>query len=136
MLLAEFVERAADTGLVFMIKMDGERPRKKWTLRINKTPFVGDYWMGGGDHETLDDLLDHARRSVAGLPGDWSWIGEPVSDAEAYAELFEAIGATGELFIVQYSLGSKWVLFAARDKIEGFPTLDACVLEGLAKLGW
>ncbi|MFD4674139.1 hypothetical protein ACFWNN_30780 [Lentzea sp. NPDC058450] len=136
MLLAEFVERAADTGLAFMIKMDGPRPSNKWTMRINKSPFVGDYWMGGGDYQTLDKLLASARRSLAELPGDWSWTGEPISDAEAYAELFEAIGETGELFIVQYSLNSKWVLFAAGDKIEGFPTLDACVLNGLSKLGW
>ena len=136
MLLSEFVERAADTGLVFMLKMDGPRPRKKWTLRINKTPFVGDHWSGGGDFETLDDLLTSARRSLTELPGDWSWTGEPISDADGYAELFEAIGETGELFIVQYSLAHKWVLMAAKDKVEGYPTLDACVLDGLAKLGW
>ncbi|MDX3656972.1 hypothetical protein PV646_06590 [Streptomyces sp. ID05-26A] len=134
--MSEFVERAGDTGLVIMIKMDGPRPRNKWTLRINKTPFVGEHWSAGGDFETLDEGLASARRALSELPGDWSWTGEPISDAAGYAELLEAIGETGELFIVQYSLDHKWVLFAAKDKIEGFPTLDACVLGGLAKLGW
>ncbi|MGW6931119.1 hypothetical protein ACWGE0_13715 [Lentzea sp. NPDC054927] len=77
-----------------------------------------------------------ARKALAELSGDWSWLDEPVSDADAYAELFEAVGETGELLIVQYSLGSRWVLFAAGHKQEGYPSLDECVLDGLAKLGW
>ncbi|MEV6243551.1 hypothetical protein [Lentzea sp. NPDC051838] len=136
MLLAEFVERAGQTGVVFMIKMDGPRPRNKWTVKLNQPPYVGEYWYAGGDFADLDQGLACARESLAELPGDWAWLDEPVSDADAYAELFEAIGDTGELFIVQYSLESKWVLFAAKGKHEGYASLDECVLDGLAKLGW
>ncbi|WP_112264877.1 hypothetical protein [Lentzea terrae] len=136
MRLADFVERVGQTGVVFMMKMDGPRPRNKWTVRLNKPPYVGEYWFAGGDFPRLDQGLDSARRDLVTLPGDWSWLDEPISDADAYAELFEAIGDTGELLIVQYGLGSKWVLFAGGDEQDGYASLDECVLAGLAKLGW
>ncbi|MEU0884024.1 hypothetical protein ABZ345_35970 [Lentzea sp. NPDC005914] len=136
MLLAEFVERVGQTGVVFMMKIDGPRPRNKWTLRLRKPPYADEYWMSGGDFADLDRALASARKDLATLPGDWSWLDEPISDADGYAELFDALGEAGQLFIVQYSLDSKWVLFAGGVKQEGFTNLDECVLEGLAELGW
>jgi hypothetical protein len=136
MLLADFVERAGRAGVVTMIKMDGPRPGKKWTVRLNKPPQAGERWNSGGDFATLDKGLACARKSLAGLPGDWSWLDEPISDADAYAEVFEEIGETGELFIVQYTRESRWVLFAGKYRREGCATLDECVLDGLSKLGW
>ncbi|MDX8032518.1 hypothetical protein SK803_20080 [Lentzea sp. BCCO 10_0856] len=53
-----------------------------------------------------------------------------------YADVFEAVDETGELLIVQYRLGSRSVLFAAGHEQEGYPSLDECVLDGLARLGW
>lgn len=136
MLLADFVERTSRAGIVFMIKMDGPRPRDKWTVRLSKPPHVGDRWGAGGDFARLDQALNRVRRSLAELPGDWSWLDEPISDADAYADVFETVGETGELFIVQHSADSRWVLFAAEGRYEGYATLDECVLDGLTKLGW
>ncbi|HEX8867292.1 MAG TPA: hypothetical protein VF821_16655 [Lentzea sp.] len=134
MLLADFVERAGLSGVVFMMKMDGPRPRNKWTVRLNKPPYVGEYWMAGGDCATLGQGLALARKALIELPGDWSWLDEPISDADAYAELFEAIGDTGQLLIVQYCPASGWVLFAGGDRQDGYASLDECVLDGIAKL--
>jgi hypothetical protein len=134
MRLADFVERAGRAGVVFMMKMDGPRPRNKWTVHLSKPPYVGEYWVAGGDFPELDRGLTAVRRGLATLPGDWSWLDEPISDADAYAELFEAVGDAGELFIVQYSLESKWVLFVSGGKYEGYASLDECVLDGLARL--
>ncbi|GHH58621.1 hypothetical protein [Lentzea cavernae] len=135
MLLAEFFERAGLAGVVSLVKMDGPRPRNKWTVHLSKPPYVGEYWMSGGDFTTLDRGLASARRALGELPGDWSWLDEPISDADAYAELFEAVGETGELFIVQYSAESKWVSYAGGAQ-RSCATLDECVENGLAELGW
>ncbi|MET9228902.1 hypothetical protein [Lentzea sp. NPDC003310] len=136
MLLGEFVERVALAGVVFMIKMDGPRPSNKWTLHVSKSPQPEDYWVARSDCARLEQGLTRVRKRLPELPGDWSWLDEPIEDADAYADVFEEIGATGELFIVQYGLASKWVLFAAKGKFEGYASLDECVEDGLAKLGW
>jgi hypothetical protein len=56
-------------------------------VRLNKPPYVGEYWRAGGDFAELDQGLDSARKDLATLPGDWSWLAEPISDADAYAEV-------------------------------------------------
>ena len=114
MLLADFVERTGRSGVDVMIKMDGPRPRNKWTVRLWQPPYVGEYWRAGGDCATLDEGLAHARKALAGLPGDWSWLDEPISDTDAYAELFEAVGETGH---------------------EGHDALDERAVEGAAAQG-
>ncbi|GAB2854127.1 hypothetical protein [Lentzea nigeriaca] len=35
-----------------------------------------------GDFERLDQVVDHLRKWLGQLPGDWSWLGEPVEDLD------------------------------------------------------
>ena len=56
------------------------------------------------------------------------------------ADFAERAGRSGVVFMMKMdgprpSLESRWVLFSG-GKHEGYPSLDECVLDGLAKLGW
>lgn len=78
MLLAEFLTRAGETGAVVLLKIDGERRRKRWTVVLS-SPHVE---AGRGDFERLDQALKYAREWLVQLPGDTSWVHEPVEDVD------------------------------------------------------
>lgn len=79
MLLAEFLAKAGDAGAVVLLKIDGERLRRRWTVVLS-SPHVD---VGSrGDFERLDQGLQFAREWLVRLPGDTSWVHEPVEDVD------------------------------------------------------
>lgn len=125
MKLAEFVERAGQSGATVMPKIDGERERRLWTVLVAGP----DDSVAHSGFETLDEGLTSARKWLAALPGEWSWLDEPVDDVDEIAEVFEEWGRRGEVVNVDYSLERWWRFVAARTVRDGLRSLGECLLE-------
>jgi hypothetical protein len=79
MLLVELLDRAGEEGAVVVLKIDGRRDRRRWTAVVSH----GEADLAHrGDFERLDQVVDHLRKWLAQLPGDWSWLDEPVEDLD------------------------------------------------------
>ncbi len=97
MRLADFVELAEMAGARIWLKMDGERATHRWTVVIS-SPQAGFHLRR--DVNRLEYVLKIARDELAKLPGDWSWLGEPVEDLDDVAEFYEEHGRAGEVVII------------------------------------
>ncbi|GGU82478.1 hypothetical protein [Lentzea flava] len=79
MLLIELLDRAGREGAVVVLKIDGQRDRRRWTVVVSHAePELAHR----GDFERVDQAVDHLRTWLAQLPGDWSWLDEPVEDLD------------------------------------------------------
>ncbi len=132
MTVADFVELAGLGGATVMLKIDGERAAKRWTVLVS-SPHLE--FPHRADVNRFDQALAFARKWLAELPGDWSWLDEPVEDLDAFAEDFEEFGRRGEVVIVQYGVDVQWRFYAARTTRDGFASLDECLLEIIGLLG-
>ncbi|MCG8920989.1 hypothetical protein [Lentzea sp. CC55] len=97
MRLADLVELAEMTGARVWLKMDGQRATHRWTVIISHP--------GTGFHHRRDvNRLDHVvtilRDELVRLPGDWSWLREPVEDLNEVAEFYEEQGGAGEVVVI------------------------------------
>ncbi|MDX8051958.1 hypothetical protein SK571_21405 [Lentzea sp. BCCO 10_0798] len=97
MLLAEFVELAEMAGARIWLKMDGERATHRWTVIISSAQ--ADF-RHRRDVNRLDHVLKIVRDELAKLPGDWSWLHEPIDDLNEVAEFYEERGRAGEIVII------------------------------------
>lgn len=97
MLLADFVELAEMAGARVWLKMDGERATHRWTVIISSE-------QAGLRHRRdvnrLDHVLEIVRDELAKLPGDWSWLHEPIDDLNEVAEFYEERGRAGEIVVI------------------------------------
>ncbi|MGW4206708.1 hypothetical protein ACWEIJ_01855 [Lentzea sp. NPDC004789] len=93
--MADFVELAEMAGATVWLKMDGERATKRWTVLISSADFVS-----RTDVNRLDQALRFARNELAKLPGDWSWLDDPIEDLDDVAEFYEERGRDGEIVII------------------------------------
>ena len=134
MLLSWFAERAGNAGAHLAFKIDGPRERKKWTLILSSPPYEDEYWARRSDFEDLGDGLDWVRETLRLRPGDWSWVDEPLEDADAFAAVMEEIGAMDQCFIVQYAVDTRWTLIGAGVKVPGYPNLEACLFDGFDRV--
>lgn len=94
MTVADFVELAGFAGAAVWLKMDGERATKRWTVLVS-SPHLE--FPHRADVNRLDQALSFARKSLVQLPGDWSWINDPVVDLDEFAEHYEEMGRRGEV---------------------------------------
>lgn len=94
MTVADFVELAGFAGATVWLKMDGERATHRWTVIVSGPD--GE-WLGRKDVNRLDQALAFARKTLVRLPGDWSWIDDPVVDLDEFAEHYEEMGRRGEV---------------------------------------
>ncbi|MDX8142781.1 hypothetical protein SK854_11710 [Lentzea sp. BCCO 10_0061] len=97
MLLAEFVELAEMAGARIWLKMDGERVTHRWTVIISEPRADLRHRR---DVNRLDHVLKIVRDELAKLPGDWSWLHEPIEDLNDVAEYYEELGRAGEIVII------------------------------------
>jgi hypothetical protein len=65
--LPELMERLGDAGLVFLVKMDGEREHKRWTVVVTGKPLTERPIRVDGN--TLQYCLKHALQALrAAIP--------------------------------------------------------------------
>jgi hypothetical protein len=95
MRVADFVELAEMAGATVWLKMDGARATKRWTVLISSADF-----RRRKDVNRLDQVLKFARDELATLPGDWSWLHDPIEDLDDVAEFYEERGRDGEIVII------------------------------------
>lgn len=97
MRVADFVELAGLAGATIWLKMDGERATHRWTVIISSPHLDLPHRR---DVNRLDHVLEIARDELVKLPGDWSWLGEPVDDLAEVAEFYEELGREGEIVVI------------------------------------
>lgn len=98
MRVADFVELAGFAGATVWLKMDGERATHRWTVIVSGP---GNERLGRKDVNRLDQALAFARKTLVRLPGDWSWIDDPVVDLDDFAEHYEEMGRRGEVVVIE-----------------------------------
>ena len=97
MTVVDLIELADMAGAKVMLKIDGERATKRWTVHVSGPH--GDF-PHRRDVNRLDQALAFARQQLVGLPGDWSWLDDEIEDLNEFAEHYEERGRNGEIVIV------------------------------------
>ncbi len=133
MYLAELAERAGRAGVRVTFKIDGLRERNRWTVILDK-PAAGGFRTAKTDVARIDQVLNFLRRQLIEQLGEHEWLNEPVEDADGFADVMEEIGAMGEVLLVGYRAESRWTLSGAGVQVHDYPSLDACLLDGLDRL--
>ncbi|MFI6097384.1 hypothetical protein ACIA8G_17595 [Lentzea sp. NPDC051213] len=97
MKVTDLIELAGFAGASVMLKIDGERATKRWTVVVSGPDLEHSYRC---DVNRLDQALARARTALVQLPGDWSWLDDPIDDLDSFAEHYEELGRRGEVVII------------------------------------
>ncbi|WP_434438591.1 hypothetical protein [Lentzea sp. E54] len=95
--VADLIELAGFAGATVWLKMDGERAGHRWTV-VLACPDAGFQYRR--DVSRFDHVIEIVRDELARLPGDWSWLDEPIEDLDEFAEHYEELGRRGAIVIV------------------------------------